>query len=48
MLVLLALGGIMLCVWGAILWLSFLDETQVELIGTSVQREHRTVQETGC
>lgn len=47
MLVLLALGGITLCAWGAILWRSFLDDRQVELIGMSVRREHRTVQEAG-
>ncbi|WHZ16528.1 MAG: hypothetical protein OJF52_003378 [Nitrospira sp.] len=48
MLVLLALGGITCLVWGAILWLSFLDEKQVGLIGMPVKRENNIVQETGC
>lgn len=48
MLVLLALGGITCLVWGTILWLSFLDEKQVGLIGMPVKRESNIVQETGC
>lgn len=48
MLVLLALGGITCLVWGTILWLSFLDEKQVGLIGMPVRRESNGVQETGC
>ena len=45
---LLMLGGVMVCVWGAILWLSFFDQKQVGLIGRSVQREQQTVHEIGC
>jgi len=45
---LLALGGITCLVWGTILWLSFLDEKQVGLIGMPVKRASNIVQETGC
>lgn len=48
MLVLLALGGITCLVWGTVLWLSFLDEKPVGLIGLPVKRENNRVQETGC
>ena len=38
MLVLLAVGGITCVVWGTMLWLSFLDENQVELLRRPVKR----------
>lgn len=48
MFMLLALGGIMIAVWGTVLWLSIFDEKQVGLIGRSMTRDNKPVEETGC
>ena len=48
MFMLLALGGIMIAVWGTVLWLSIFDEKQVGLIGRSITRDNKPVEETGC
>lgn len=47
MLALLALGGITCVVWGAMLWLSFLDEKQVGLLGMPVKRSKNAVRDGG-
>lgn len=47
MYMLLALGGITCLGWGTMLWLSFFDERQAELIGMPLRRGENVVPASG-